>query len=90
MNKDCLHITVYEMRSQALDAIWDFCKECHVILNERKLSQQEASKDTISFGMYRGKTFAEIAKHDSSYLKWLLRQSFCKPWMMDQIRNVLA
>lgn len=35
------------------------------------ITQQPALLHSLKFGKYRGKTFEEIARLDSGYLKWL-------------------
>ena len=83
--KYCPHITTYEIRAPIYDAVFDFCKECRAILNERKLSELE-SQVTIPFGKYGGKTIKAVAQHDPRYLKWMYNQPWCKSSMKEIIK----
>lgn len=44
-----------------------------------ELTKMPVLLDTIAFGKYRGKTFAEIVKDDQSYLQWLFSSESTKP-----------
>ncbi|HBU07213.1 MAG TPA: DNA polymerase III subunit epsilon [Candidatus Magasanikbacteria bacterium] len=52
-------------------AKFNYSSEEEILNKLLELNAQPVLLDVINFGKYRGKTFAEIAKTDKSYLQWL-------------------
>ena len=53
--------------------------EDEIINKLLELNDMPVLLDTINFGKHKGKTFAEVAKNDKSYLQWLYGSESEKP-----------
>lgn len=49
------------------------------IIEMVRLTKEPVTLDTIGFGKYRGSKFADVAKMDPGYLKWMLNAECEKP-----------
>ncbi|MFZ2190334.1 MAG: exonuclease domain-containing protein [Candidatus Magasanikiibacteriota bacterium] len=58
---------------------FNYSTEEEVLHKLLELNAQPVLLDIINFGKYRGKTFAEVASSDKSYLKWLFGSETEKP-----------
>lgn len=65
------------------------------LFNKFKEAETEAKllmADVIPFGKYKGKTVKEIANFDSSYLEWVIKQTFMGgyPLLLEQMKSILS
>jgi uncharacterized protein (DUF3820 family) len=71
-------------------------RRCGVCHRHQGYAKQEKNKDIASedhrmrFGMYQGETLAHIEEVDPDYLRWMVKQTWLKPKLREQIKVVIG